>query len=56
VVANVAPLSCDQIVALYPDFDCAGFPDDGVVTSTLAWGSEVPRGSPIDITYYDADL
>lgn len=54
-VTKVTPLSCERILVFNPDFDCDSFPDGGVVTSTLAWESEVPRGSPIDITWYDED-
>jgi serine/threonine-protein kinase len=55
-VNQVTPLSCERILQFSPNFDCDEFPDEGVVTSTLAWESEVPRGSPIDITWYDDDL
>jgi serine/threonine-protein kinase len=54
-VTKVTPLSCNRILQFSPNFDCEEFPDGGVVTSTLAWESEVPRNSPIDITWYDAD-
>ena len=55
-VNQVMPLSCERILQFSPNFDCDEFPDGGVVTSTLAWESEVPLGSPIDITWYDDDL
>ncbi len=55
-VMQVTPLSCERILQFSPNFDCDEFPDGGVVTSTLAWESEVPIGSPIDITWYDDDL
>ena len=55
-VTQAMPLSCERILEFDTDFDCEEFPDGGVVTSTLAWESEVPRGSPIDITWYDDDL
>jgi eukaryotic-like serine/threonine-protein kinase len=55
-VTKVTPLSCQRILQFSPNFDCDAFPDGGVVTSTLAWESEVPIGSPIDITWYDKDL
>lgn len=55
-VTQATPLSCERILQFDDDFDCDEFPDGGVVTSTLAWESEVPRGSPIDITWYDEDL
>ncbi|HYI15558.1 MAG TPA: Stk1 family PASTA domain-containing Ser/Thr kinase, partial [Thermomicrobiales bacterium] len=56
IVNQVTPLSCERILLFSPSFDCDEFPDGGVVTSTLAWESEVPIGSPIDITWYDDDL
>ena len=49
-------LSCERIQSFNPNFDCDEFPDRGVVTSTLAWNTMVPSGSPIDITWYDEDL
>ena len=54
-VNQVTPLSCERIQQFAADFDCDEFPDRGVVTSTLAWESQVPRDSPIDITWYDED-
>jgi serine/threonine-protein kinase len=54
-VNQATPLSCERILQFSPNFDCDEFPDGGVVTSTLAWNSMVPSGSPIDITWYDAD-
>lgn len=53
VVRNVAPMGCDEIRAHFPDFDCQQFPDGGVVSASLQWNSWVPRGSPIDLVYYD---
>lgn len=53
-VNRVTPLSCDEILAFDPSFDCDSFPDGAIVTSTLAWESAVPEGSPVDLTYYDA--
>ncbi len=52
-VRGVVPMTCEQIVASFPSFDCEQFPDGGVVSATLQWNSWVPRGSPIDIAYYD---
>jgi serine/threonine-protein kinase len=52
VVRNVTPMTCTQITATFPSFDCAQFPDGGVVSATLQWNSWVPRGSPIDIAFY----
>jgi serine/threonine-protein kinase len=55
-VNQVTPLSCARILQFSPNFDCDEFPSGAVVTSTLAWNSMVPLGSPIDITWYDDDL
>jgi serine/threonine-protein kinase len=55
-VARVTALSCERILEFDVDFDCDQFPDEGVVTSTLHWNSMVPRGTAIEITYYDDDL
>lgn len=52
VVRNVTPMTCEQITASFPSFDCEQFPDGGVVSATLQWNSWVPRGSPIDIAFY----
>lgn len=52
VVRNVTPMTCKQITASFPSFDCEQFPDGGVVSATLQWNSWVPRGSPIDIAFY----
>lgn len=54
MVNRVTPLSCDEILSFSPIFECDDFPDGGIVTSTLAWESTVPEGSPVDLTYYDA--
>ncbi|MGH9175031.1 MAG: PASTA domain-containing protein, partial [Vicinamibacterales bacterium] len=56
VVTQAVGLSCDRIHEFDPDFDCDAHPDEGVVTSTLAWGSEWPVGTAINITFYDDDL
>ena len=53
LVRNVTPQSCDYIRGQDPSFDCQGFPDGGVVSGTLQWNTWVPRGSVIDIAYYD---
>ncbi|MCX7624005.1 MAG: PASTA domain-containing protein, partial [Thermomicrobium sp.] len=52
VVRNLVPMTCEQITASFPSFDCRTFPDGGVVSATLQWNSWVPRGSPIDLAYY----
>jgi serine/threonine-protein kinase len=53
VVGNVTPQSCQYIRGQDPTFDCQEFPDGGVVSGTLQWNTWVPRGSVIDIAYYD---
>jgi serine/threonine-protein kinase len=56
-VTSVTPLSCNRIHQLVdPAFDCAGFPDGGIVTSTQAWNATVAMGETVDLTYYDASL
>jgi serine/threonine-protein kinase len=54
VVRNVSGQSCAFIQRRDTEFDCDTFPDNGVVSGTLQWGAVVPRGSQIDIAYYDA--
>jgi serine/threonine-protein kinase len=53
-VTAVTPQSCAFIRQSAPTFDCANFPDGGVVSGTLQWESWVPRGSSIQIGFYDA--
>ena len=54
VVANLTPLSCVRVHQLIDaTFDCDSFPAGGILTSTLGWGTSVPVGSPVDLTYYD---
>ena len=53
-VTSHTPQSCAQIQAQDSTFDCASFPNGGIVSGTLAWNSWVPRGSSIDVAYYDA--
>jgi serine/threonine-protein kinase len=53
VVRTVTPQSCEQIRQHIANFDCDQFPDGGVVSASLQWNSWVPRGSPIDIAYYE---
>ncbi len=55
VVRSVTPQSCQYIRSQDPSFDCQSFPDGGVVSGTLQWNTWVPRGSVIDIAYYDRD-
>jgi serine/threonine-protein kinase len=54
VVRNVSAQSCNFIQRRDAEFDCDTFPDNGVVSGTLQWGAIVPRGSQIDIAYFDA--
>lgn len=54
-VRNITPMGCEPIKESFPDFDCAQFPDGGVVSATLQWNSWVPRNSPIDIIYYQKE-
>jgi serine/threonine-protein kinase len=49
----VTSQSCEQIRQNIANFDCDQFPDGGVVSASLQWNSWVPRGSPIDIAYYE---
>jgi len=52
-VASVVPLTCARVRELIDvTFDCGGFPAGGILTSTLGWGTSVPAGSPVDLTYY----
>jgi serine/threonine protein kinase len=46
--------SCSYIKQNDPTFDCASFPDGGVVSATQQWNSWVPRGTEILVAYYDA--
>lgn len=53
-VNSATPQSCAAIQAQDSTFNCSGFPNGGIVSGTLEWDSWVPRGSSIDIAYYDA--
>jgi eukaryotic-like serine/threonine-protein kinase len=53
-VASAVPQSCEFIQNQNSQFNCNEFPDGHVVSGTLAWENWVPRGSAIDIAYYDA--
>ncbi len=46
--------SCTYIKSQDASFDCASFPNGGVVSATLQWNSWVPRGTQIVVAYYDA--
>jgi len=55
VVGSVSPQTCNYIRTHgAPNFDCASFPNGGVVSGTLQWNTWVPRGARIDIAYYQA--
>jgi serine/threonine-protein kinase len=54
VVTSHIPQSCAQIQAQNSSFNCSSFPNGGIVSGTLQWNSWVPRGSSIDVAYYDA--
>jgi eukaryotic-like serine/threonine-protein kinase len=56
VVRNVSPQSCAFISQRVSGFDCDQFPNNGVVSGSLEWGSVVSRGTTIDIAYYDESL
>lgn len=55
VVGSQMAQSCSFIQQNNPSFPCDSFLDGGVVSGTLQWDSWVPRGSQINIAYYDAD-
>lgn len=54
VVGAVNAQSCTYIKSQDSSFDCASFPDGGVVSASQQWNSWVPRGSTINVAYYDA--
>ncbi len=54
VIGSRNAQSCSYIKSQDSSFDCASFPNGGVVSGTKAWNSWVPRGTVIDIAYYDA--
>jgi eukaryotic-like serine/threonine-protein kinase len=53
-VGSAVPQTCEYIQSQNPNFDCAEFPDGHVVSGTLQWEGWVPRGSRIDIAYFEA--
>jgi eukaryotic-like serine/threonine-protein kinase len=53
-VGSATPQSCQFIQNQNSSFNCNEFPDGHVVSGTLQWENWVPRGSSIDIAYYDA--
>jgi len=55
-IRNVSPQSCAFISQRLDDFDCDDFPDGGVVSTNLTPGDLVPRGTGIDIAYFDESL
>lgn len=57
VVRNVVPQTCDVIHSYNPDFDCESVGPNQVIgiasgSETLTWGDVVPRGTPIDLVYF----
>ena len=55
-IGSSSAQSCAQIQAQDANFDCASFPNGGIVSATLQWKSWVPRGATISVAYYDAAL
>ncbi|HEX7101055.1 MAG TPA: protein kinase [Nitrolancea sp.] len=53
-VTSATPQTCAQIQAQDSTFNCSTYPNGGIVSGTLQWNSWVPRGSSIDIAYYNA--
>lgn len=54
VIGSRNAQSCTYIKSKDASFDCKSFPDGGVVSATQQWNSWVPRGTVINIAYYDA--
>jgi serine/threonine-protein kinase len=54
VVNSATPQSCATIQAQDSKFNCSAFPNGGIVSATLQFNSWVPRGSSIDVAYYNA--
>ncbi len=54
VIGSRNAQGCTYIKSQDSSFDCKTFPDGGVVSATQQWNSWVPRGTVIDIAYYDA--
>jgi len=54
VIGATNAQSCAYIKSQDASFDCTTFADGGVVSGTQQWNSWVPRGTVIDIAYYDA--
>lgn len=54
VVGSVNAQSCSYIQAQDSSFNCATFANTGVVSATKQWNSWVPRGTVIDVAYFDA--
>ena len=54
-VGTQSAQSCEFIQSQDPEFNCDTFPDQHVVSATLQWNAWVPRGSTVDIAYYDAE-
>lgn len=56
-VGEVTAYPCGVILVMIdPNFNCGTFTEGGVVDQSLAAGSTVERGAPVDLIYYDPDL
>ena len=53
-VVSVSPQGCSYIRQHDTTFNCQTFPNGGIVSGTLQWKSWVPRGSRIDVAYFEA--
>ncbi len=54
VIGSRNAQGCTYIKSQDSTFDCSSFPNGGVVSATQQWKSWVPRGTVINIAYYDA--
>lgn len=55
-VGSVSPQGCSYIHLSDASFNCQTFPNGAIVSGTLQWRSWVPRGTRIDIAYFDASV
>ena len=53
-VGSVSAQGCSYIRQHDNTFNCQTFPNGGIVSGTLQWKSWVPRGSRIDVAYFDS--
>ncbi len=54
VIGSRNAQSCSYIQSQDSTFDCASFPNGGIVSASKQWNSWVPRGTVINVAYYDA--